>query len=513
MVAIDAIAEALARVRVQVDKQHAQIIHSNDLARGDRETLIATGWLQEIMRGWYMLVRPDIATGDTAAWYANFWDFVRIYLNHRFGEAYCLSAESSLDLHTDNPTIPKQVIVIVKQGSGLRKLMHDTSLLMYTDVKNFPSEITQKQGINIFSLPYALCKAAPTYFQKTPRDAELALRTIKMPAELSRVIIQYNLKAAGARIVGAYLFLQDEKTASAIKNDLKMAGLLVNPNNPFQQQAPLLHTKVKSPYAGRIQSMWAEARETVIQYFPKPPGLPVDTQDYLHHIDGIYQYDAYNSLSIEGYQVTYELIEKVKNNQWDPVRNEYDNNIKNAMAAKGYFDAFQQVKACVAQIIQGENAASIVQENIQIWYQNLFGPSARAGIIKPESLFGYRNDRVFIRNSRHIPPPKEVLIDAMSAFFECLEHEPHSAVRAILGHYFFVYIHPYMDGNGRIARFLMNALFASGGYSWTVVRVANRNQYITTLENTHTEFNMAAFTQFIKGEMEAVEYNNPYPKF
>ena len=45
--------------------------------------------------------------------------------------------------------------------------------------------------------------------------------------------------------------------------------------------------------------------------FPQPPGLPKDTKAYLHFVDEIYQSDAYHSLSIEGYRVTPELIERV----------------------------------------------------------------------------------------------------------------------------------------------------------------------------------------------------------
>ncbi|WP_317503891.1 Fic family protein [Idiomarina sp. HP20-50] len=37
-----------------------------------------------------------------------------------------------------------------------------------------------------------------------------------------------------------------------------------------------------------------------------------------------------------------------------------------------------------------------------------------------------------------------------------------------------VYIHPYFDGNGRIGRFIMNLMLASGGYPWTVVPVERR---------------------------------------
>jgi len=50
----------------------------------------------------------------------------------------------------------------------------------------------------------------------------------------------------------------------------------------------------------------------------------------------------------------------------------------------------------------------------------------------------------------------------MPAFFDLLREETHPAVRVVLGHFLFVYIHPYMDGNGRIGRFLMNVMLASG---------------------------------------------------
>jgi Fic/DOC family len=506
-VTADIIAAALSRARAKADAHNAQIIHSAEISRSDREILLATGWLQEIIRGWYMLVRPDVATGDTAVWYANFWDFVRIYLNYRFDNAYCLSAESSLDLHIENPTTPKQVIVIVNEGSGLRTLMHDTSLMIYADPQNFPTEITQRQGINIMNLAFALCKVTPSYFKNNPRDAELALRSLKSADEVTRIIAQYNLKTSAARLIGAYQFLHDEEKATAIMNNLKIIGMLVNPTNPFKTAVPLLKTKkLKSPYAGRICAMWIQARTTVIKNFPHPPGLPPNRKEYLHRIDEMYKDDAYNSLSIEGYQVTHELINRVKSQLWDPSVNEYDNNTKNAMAAKGYFDTFQEVKNCIAQIIKGENAAKIVKDNLQNWYQNLFGPSVKAGIIPPESLFGYRNDRVFIRNSRHSPPSKETVADAMEAFFDCLMNESHPGVNAILGHYFFVYIHPYMDGNGRLGRFLMNAFLASGGYPWTIVHVDKRNKYISTLENTHTLFDMRDFTKFIAAEMKATGF-------
>ncbi len=49
----------------------------------------------------------------------------------------------------------------------------------------------------------------------------------------------------------------------------------------------------------------------------------------------------------------------------------------------------------------------------------------------------------------HVPLNREAIRDAMPAFFDLLREDPHPAVRVVLGRFIFVYIHPYMDGNGR----------------------------------------------------------------
>ena len=132
----------------------------------------------------------------------------------------------------------------------------------------------------------------------------------------------------------------------------------------------------------------------------------------------------------------------------------------------------------------------------------MFSPAALAGILKPSELAGYRNNRVYLRGSRHVPPAPEAVLDCMEALFRLLREEQHPAVRAILGHFVFVYIHPYPDGNGRIGRFLMNAMLASGDYPWTVIRQARRSEYLLALESASTEGDIAPFAKFVAEEME-----------
>ena len=85
----------------------------------------------------------------------------------------------------------------------------------------------------------------------------------------------------------------------------------------------------------------------------------------------------------------------------------------------------------------------------------------------------------------------------MPAFFDLLENEPEASVRAVLGHWMFGYIHPYPDGNGRMARFLMNTMLASGGYPWTVIRVEDRSAYLEALDRASIDGDIGAFAAFV----------------
>src|SRR5690242_12519099 len=73
-------------------------IRSSDLSRTDRERLVESGWLLEVMKGWYVPSKPSEAPGDSTAWYASFWDFCAAYLADRFEKEWCLSPEQSLML-------------------------------------------------------------------------------------------------------------------------------------------------------------------------------------------------------------------------------------------------------------------------------------------------------------------------------------------------------------------------------------------------------------------------------
>ncbi|RYZ90698.1 MAG: hypothetical protein EOP04_03055 [Proteobacteria bacterium] len=85
--------------------------------------------------------------------------------------------------------------------------------------------------------------------------------------------------------------------------------------------------------------------------------------------------------------------------------------------------------------------------------------------------------------------------------------EPNAWVRAVLGHFFFVYIHPFPDGNGRTARFLMNAILVTGGFPWVIVRVSQREKYFAALEKASINGDILALSDFLREEMAAAGKN------
>ena len=479
------------------------VVKSSEISRRDRELLVKAGYLKEILMGWYLLAVPTAKKGESTLWFGAFWDFIGLYLEDRLANDYCLSAESSMDAHLGTTIIPSQVVINTsKPIRAVVKFPFETSALIYT--KNLPANRELVRGVQVMSLADALCQIAPAFFENRPRDAEISLRSVRTIADVSRALIAGRYLSAAGRIAGAYEFLNETAKAQQILEETRAAGLKVTPVNPFQTAKPFLAARSQpiSPHVGRIEVLWASMRDDVIAIFPPSSGTPPDRAKYLEQVDEVYQTDAYNSLSIEGYKVTPELIEKIRDGKWNPDGNPDDQQQIDAMAAKGYLEAFKTVKSSIRSIFDGQQPDVVVRRDLQKWYRALFSPSVDAGLLQPYHLAGYRNAPVYINGSRHVPPSSTAVVDTMEALFELFHQESNAAVRAVLGHFIFVYIHPYRDGNGRIGRFLMNTMLAAGGYPWTVIRVSRKDEYLQALETASVGGDIRRFAKFIVDEME-----------
>ena len=493
------LAQSLEVLRKLQAADGAPAIRARDLTRTHRERLVANGFLQEVMKGWYIPSRPDEVRGESTAWYASFWRFCAAYLEERFGKDWSLSPEQSLSLHGGNWTVPRQLRVRSPRArNSVTGLAHGTSLLDLRAALPAAADRRELEGLRVFAPDSALIEASPNYYVRHSTDIRAVLATIRDASGLlSRLLDGGHSKIAG-RLAGAFRNIGRDRIADDILKTMIAAGYDVRVQDPFADSpALIMGSRERSPYVNRIRLLWQKMRAPVIERFPKAPGPPRAVEAYMKRVDDAYVTDAYHSLSIEGYRVSPELIERVRSGTWNPERNEGDRGERNAMAARGYWQAYQVVQESVRRVLDGENAGLVAEEDHGAWYRELFAPSVAVGLLKPADLAGYRNGQVYIRKSMHVPLNQEAVRDAMPAFFDLLREETDPAVRVVLGHFIFVYIHPYMDGNGRIGRFLMNVMMAAGGYPWTVIPVGERNAYVGALEKASVSEDIGPFADFL----------------
>jgi fido (protein-threonine AMPylation protein) len=340
-----------------------------------------------------------------------------------------------------------------------------------------------------------------------------ALSMVRDASEVLGRLLEGGHSTIAGRLAGAFRNIGRDRIADDIINTMRKAGYDVRENDPFEAQAlAVLPAHKQSPYVNRIRLLWQEMRAPIIERFPAAPGLPKDIAAYLKRVEDVYVTDAYHSLSIEGYRVGAELIERVRSGAWNPDDGEDDREHRNALAARGYWQAYQAVRESIEKVLRGDNPGTVADDDHRTWYREMFAPGVTAGLLRPADLAGYRNEPVYIRRSMHVPPSHEAVRDAMPAFFDLLGEETEPSVRVVLGHFVFVYIHPYMDGNGRLGRFLMNVMLAGGGYPWTVIPLAERDVYMAALEEASVRQDTVPFTNFLTSLVDAGLKGKAAPK-
>ncbi len=498
------LAQSLEKLK-ELQDSGISIIKATDLTRGHRERLVVNGFISEVLKGWYISTPHEEQQGDSTSWFTSFWEFCSRYLEDRYGDDYCISAEQSLMLHSGNTTVPTQLIIRSAKGNNSStSLLFGTSIFVMRSPLPDVAEIEVNSGIRMANLASSIIYSTPSIFIKQPIDSRTALMMIKDSSELLNILLDRGHSTIAGRLSGAYRNLGQNKFADDILKTMKSAGYTIREFDPFKELTPIkFDSREHSPYVNRIKLMWQNMRSEVIKIFPQAPGIPEDIKTYMQRIEEIYVTDAYHSLSIEKYRVSPELIESVRSGSWNINENKEDRKQKDAMAARGYWQAFNAVKGSISRIFKGENAGVVVDQEHGDWYRELFAPSVAIGLLKPSDLAGYRNNQVYIGQSKHIPINKDGVKDVMPLLFELLEKEKEASVRSVLGHFIFVFTHPYVDGNGRMGRFLMNTMLISGGYPWTVIPTQERDRYMDALEKASVEQNIKPFAEFIAYLVEA----------
>jgi len=491
------LAESLAVLKTYQDTHGDNLViqGADTLGRTHTERLVNSGFLQMVIKGWYIPSSPG-SEGDSTVWYVSYWSFITAYLDNRFQEGWCLSPELSLYFHSGKTVIPNQLIVRSEAGTNnILQLPFGTSLV---DIKaSLPPEIVRepRYGVRLYPMEYALLMVGPDYYRRDALEARACLASLRDVSPIVSAAIDGGHTTRAGRVAGALRSIGREEMADELLRMMRQVGYTVTEENPFEEDVRM-ETLAVSPHVSRIRLMWKQMRKVVLETLNVNP-VHQDAASVLAMMDATYVKDSYHSLSIEGYKITEELLERVRSGDWDPEKDAEDKKRKDALAARGYYQAYELLKQGVADCFSGQTPAQLYVKSHQDWHFQLFEPCIRAGIVKASDLVGYRRHQVYIRNSMHTPLNPDAVLDAMSTLSDLMTEEDNALVRAILGHFFFVYIHPYMDGNGRTARFVMNSQLVTAGFPWVVIPVERREEYMGALEKASVGEDVEPFVRFV----------------
>ncbi len=149
--------------------------------------------------------------------------------------------------------------------------------------------------------------------------------------------------------------------------------------------------------------------------------------------------------------------------------------LRDHLEACGHAEAFQEMMdlAQKQEIVEGD-----ILKMHYLFYRK----------IDPENAGLYRKNKVFISGSHYpLPDPYDLpdLMKQLPATLEKNRKTEHPVLTAARTHLEFVFIHPFVDGNGRVARLLMNLVLLQEGYTIALIPPPLRADYIRSLEEAH----------------------------
>jgi len=117
----------------------------------------------------------------------------------------------------------------------------------------------------------------------------------------------------------------------------------------------------------------------------------------------------------------------------------------------------------------------------------------------------YREEQVFISGAKHVPPTALLIQEKMEEMMDWFRNEGsnlNTIQRGAMLHAIFVGVHPFIDGNGRTARLLLNLELMKDGYPPVIIKVENRLAYYEALDIAHTTNDYHDFISLVEAEVE-----------
>ena len=110
----------------------------------------------------------------------------------------------------------------------------------------------------------------------------------------------------------------------------------------------------------------------------------------------------------------------------------------------------------------------------------------------------YRNVDISIKGSNHTPPSHIKVYDRMNKYFDYLAQSPSDLLEYIsFSHLQLAKVHPFLDGNGRCARLVLNYELMKNGFAPVYILPEERNEYYNTLEEFKVNKDSNPFKEFL----------------
>lgn len=203
---------------------------------------------------------------------------------------------------------------------------------------------------------------------------------------------------------------------------------------------------------------------------------------------------THNSNKIEGSTLTLREVDLVINEPEVPINKPSDDIIE----AKLHMQCYEDL---VNNAYKNELTMNLILE----WHRTLFSlhpnRSKFAGLI--------RKRKIYISGTKYVPPPGgivcEMLLDDLFNWYNKNSNILNPVLLACLMHFRFVSIHPFVDGNGRMSRLLMNFILFKKKYPMFDISAEIRKSYYNVLERANLkEDEMSFVAWFFKNYMKSI---------
>lgn len=190
-----------------------------------------------------------------------------------------------------------------------------------------------------------------------------------------------------------------------------------------------------------------------------------------------------NSISFETLPISKETVEKIFDNDFDNIDD------KTILVVKNYLNGILYCKSLL------KNNKELTENDLKDIHDKVVNGFSLGGL--------YRNVDISIKGSNHTPPSYLKVYDRMKKYFDMINDANNDMYYNIaFAHLQLMKIHPFLDGNGRVARIVLNYELEKNGLKPIIISYAEKDHYFDLLEQFKVNKDINPFIGYIKEKQQ-----------